>query len=64
MAAAASGVSQPAISAIEGGRVELGADRARKLAEALHVHPAVLLFPDWEPAEVKPARRHAASRVG
>jgi transcriptional regulator with XRE-family HTH domain len=52
--ALASGVSQPAISAIEAGRTELGPDRARKLAVALRVHPAVLLFPDWE----EPAMAH------
>jgi transcriptional regulator with XRE-family HTH domain len=45
----ASGVSQPAISAIENGTEALGVDRARRLAKALSVHPAVLLFPDWEP---------------
>jgi len=55
--AAESGVSQPAISAIEAGRVELGVDRARRLAAVLRVHPAVLLFPAWEPAaEAAPAR--------
>ena len=47
--AGASGVSQPAISAVEKGTAPLGLERARKLAEALGIHPAVLLFPDWEP---------------
>lgn len=51
--AKASGVTQPAISAVERGAVALGADRARKLADALRVHPAVLLFPDWEPASLE-----------
>jgi transcriptional regulator with XRE-family HTH domain len=46
-----SGVSQPAISAIESGAA-IGRDRAVKLATALRVHPAVLMFPDWEPGEV------------
>src|SRR5262245_40431608 len=49
--AKASGVAQTAISAIENGRAELGLDRVRKLARALRVHPAVILFSDWEPAE-------------
>ena len=49
----ASGVPQPAISAVEAGRQQLGAERARKLGAALRVHPAVLLFPDWEPSEVE-----------
>jgi transcriptional regulator with XRE-family HTH domain len=40
----ASGVTQQAISALESGSVSLGPDRALKLALALHVHPAVLMF--------------------
>jgi transcriptional regulator with XRE-family HTH domain len=51
----ASGIPQPTISAIEKGRVTLGIDRAEKLARALKVHPAVLLFPQWE-LEQKPRR--------
>jgi ribosome-binding protein aMBF1 (putative translation factor) len=46
--AAASGIPQPAISSIESGRVTLGAERAEKLARALRVHPAVLLWPSWD----------------
>ena len=42
------GLSQPMISGIESGRIMLGVERARRLARALRVHPAVLLFPDWE----------------
>lgn len=53
--AAASGISQPTISSIESGRATLGADRAEKLARALKVHPAVLLWPNWE-LEDAPAR--------
>ena len=41
-------LSQPILSAIEKGRISLGVERAKRLARALHVHPAVLLFPDWE----------------
>jgi transcriptional regulator with XRE-family HTH domain len=46
--AEASGVTQPTISSIESGRVTLGAERAEKLARALRVHPAVLLWPQWD----------------
>lgn len=42
-----SGISQTTISAIEKGRVSLGARRAEKLARAMKVHPAVLLYPNW-----------------
>lgn len=46
--AAASGIPQPTISSIESGRATLGAERAEKLARALSVHPAVLLWPNWD----------------
>jgi ribosome-binding protein aMBF1 (putative translation factor) len=48
--AAASGIPQPTISSIESGRATLGAERAEKLARALKVHPAVLLWPNWDAA--------------
>lgn len=41
------GIAQATISAIENGRVKLGAERAKVLARALKCHPAVLLFPGW-----------------
>jgi transcriptional regulator with XRE-family HTH domain len=46
-----SNIPQPTISAIEGGRARLGDVRAERLARALKVHPAVLLWPDWDEAE-------------
>lgn len=45
--AAASGIPQSTISAIENGRVNLGVERAKQLARALKCHPAVLVFPGW-----------------
>ncbi|WII73382.1 helix-turn-helix transcriptional regulator [Bdellovibrio sp. 22V] len=42
-----SDIPQSTISGIESGRVPLGAERAERLAIALGVHPAVLLFPNW-----------------
>ena len=41
------GIAQSTISAIETNRIKLGAERAKTLARALNVHPAVLLFPGW-----------------
>jgi len=49
--AAASGIRAATIAAIEGGRVKLGADRAERLARALKVHPAVLVWPNWSADE-------------
>jgi len=37
-------IPQSTISAIESDRVQLGVERAKVLARALHCHPAVLLF--------------------
>ena len=46
--AEASGIAQGTISSLESGRVALGAQRAEKLARALEIHPAVLLWPNWD----------------
>jgi len=54
--AEATGIAQPTLSSIESGRSTLGAERAEKLARALRVHPAVLLWPNWDvEAEAKRA---------
>jgi transcriptional regulator with XRE-family HTH domain len=44
------GIPQTTISGIETGRVNLGVERAKALANALHCHPAVLVFPGWQVA--------------
>ncbi len=44
----ATGIPQSTISAIERNRVKLGVERAKVLARALQVHPAVLVFPGWD----------------
>ena len=46
--AKATDIPQPTLSAIENGRVALGVERAERLARALRVHPAVLLWPNWD----------------
>jgi len=43
-----SGIPQSTISAIENDRIQLGVERAKVLARALHCHPAVLVFPGWD----------------
>jgi len=42
------GIPQTTISGIETGRINLGVERAKALAMALHCHPAVLVFPGWQ----------------
>ena len=46
------GLSQSNISALETGARNIGRERALVLAKALRVHPAVLLFPDFDISEV------------
>ena len=41
-------IPQSNISALESGSKQLGRDRALILAKALRVHPAVILFPDYD----------------
>jgi transcriptional regulator with XRE-family HTH domain len=41
-------IPQSTISGIESDKISLGVERAKKLAIAMGVHPAVLLFPDWK----------------
>lgn len=47
-----SGISQPNISAMETDARQIGRERALILAKALNVHPAVILFPDFDINEV------------
>ncbi len=42
------GIPQSTISAIESGKINLGVERAKDIANALGIHPAVILFPNWE----------------
>lgn len=46
--ASRTGIPQSTISAIENNRVNLGVERAKVVARALRVHPAVLVFPGWD----------------
>ena len=53
--AAATGIPQSTISAIENDRVNLGVERAKQLAHVLKCHPAVLVFPCWTLSRVAAA---------
>lgn len=46
------GISQSNLSAMEGNLRQMGRERAIVLAKALKVHPAVLLFPDFDVSKV------------
>ena len=43
-----SDISQSNIYALEKGRIACGRERALKLARALKVHPAMILFPNYD----------------
>jgi transcriptional regulator with XRE-family HTH domain len=45
------GMTQSNISALETDARQIGRERALVLAKALRVHPAVILFPDYDIAE-------------
>lgn len=43
-----SGLPQSTISGMESDRINIGVERAKVLAIALRVHPAVIVFPGWD----------------
>ena len=42
------GIAQSTLSAIENDKVKVGVERAKVIARALRVHPAVIVFPAWD----------------
>jgi len=46
------GIAQSNLSALETGARELGRERSLVLAKTLRVHPAVLLFPDFDVSDL------------
>jgi len=43
-----SGLSATNISLLENGRIDFGKRRAEHLANAFGVHPAIIMFPEYE----------------
>ena len=50
-----SGISATNISLIENDRVEIGKRRVVQLAKAFDVHPAIIMFPEYEAKEIQKA---------
>ena len=50
-----SGISPTNLSLLENDRVDIGKKRAEQLAKAFNVHPAIIMFPEYEAAEIKKA---------
>ncbi|MDA8091974.1 MAG: helix-turn-helix transcriptional regulator [Actinomycetota bacterium] len=47
------GISATNISLLENGKVEIGKRRSEQIAEAFGVHPAIIMFPEYEGNGIK-----------
>ena len=50
-----SNISEPNLSLLENDKVELGKKRAEQLAKAFGIHPAIIMFPEYESIEIRKA---------
>lgn len=50
-----SGITTTNISLLENNKVDIGKKRAESLAKAFGVHPAIIMFPEYEANEIKKA---------
>lgn len=50
-----SGISATNISLMENNKVEMGKRRAEQIAKAFDVHPAIIMFPEYEAREIQRA---------
>jgi len=50
-----SGISASNISLLENEKVDIGKKRAEQIARAFNVHPAIIMFPEYEGQAVKRA---------
>ena len=47
-----SGIGAANISLLEHGKVDIGKKRTEQLANAFGVHPAIIMFPEYESLEI------------
>ncbi len=50
-----SGVSPTNLSLLENDRVDIGKKRAVQIASAFDIHPAIIMFPEYDTSEIKRA---------
>jgi len=50
--AARSGITATNLSLLENDKVEIGKKRAEQLAKAFDIHPAIIMFPEYEAKEI------------
>ena len=49
------GVTATNISLLENNRVDIGKKRAQQIAKAFNVHPAIIMFPEYESEAIRVA---------
>ncbi len=47
------GISSTNISLLENNKVDIGKRRAEQIAKAFGVHPAIIMFPEYEGSEIR-----------
>lgn len=47
-----SGISETNLSLLENDKVDIGKKRAKQLAKAFSIHPAIIMFPEYETQEL------------
>jgi transcriptional regulator with XRE-family HTH domain len=50
-----SGISVTNISLLENEKIEIGKKRAEQLAKSFDIHPAIIMFPEYEAKEIERA---------
>jgi transcriptional regulator with XRE-family HTH domain len=50
-----SGISVTNISLLENQKIEIGKKRAEQLAKSFDIHPAIIMFPEYEAKEIEKA---------
>lgn len=50
-----SGINATNLSLLENDRVEIGKRRVEQLAKAFEIHPAIIMFPEYESREIQKA---------
>jgi transcriptional regulator with XRE-family HTH domain len=50
-----SGISSTNLSLLENDKVEIGKKRVERIAKAFSIHPAIIMFPEYEAKEIQKA---------
>ena len=50
-----SGIGETNLSLLENDKIEIGKSRTEQIAKAFSVHPAIIMFPEYEAEEIRKA---------